>query len=315
MGKKEEQLLDAATLEWRKTEQGYSLWADHATQPVMHGTFIEQELRPGLALHGTTVSFRQGISGKSEINAGLKLIVMLEGEISAHFGRTHLQLGGAKASCVLLSAQTTQSFKRVVEQAGQQRQVVLTISEDWLAQSGMGDVQDWVAIEELQGPALSSRSWQASPEVLSLAAKLLQTGHASSPLHPLQQESRALNLLLAALQQISPQQPTRLDMRAQQRIQQLLELFHHSPRNDWSLATLSHAVGSNPTTLQKQFRQSTGHSIAEYMRSYRLKLARNELQQGQSVTEAALNAGYNSPANFATAFKRQFGLSPREVRL
>jgi AraC-like DNA-binding protein len=32
-----------------------------------------------------------------------------------------------------------------------------------------------------------------------------------------------------------------------------------------------------------------------------------------SVTEAAYLAGYGSPANFATAFRRQYGLTPREA--
>lgn len=312
MGRNEQQLLDAASLEWRKTEQGYDVWADDAT-PVMHGLFIDQVLRPGLALHGTRVSFKQGMSGRGEISAGLKLIVMLEGEISARFDRSRLQLGGAKANCVLLSAQSTQSFQRVVEQAGQHRQIVLTVSSDWLTQAGMGDLPDWAAIETLQNQPLASRSWAASPEVLTMAEALLQPAPASSPFHRLQQESQALNLFQSALQQIAPH-TARPDPRARQRVQQLLDLLHQDPGQDWSLAALAQAIGSNPTTLQKQFRQSTGHSIAEYIRSHRLKQARCELQQGQSVTEAALNAGYSSPANFATAFKRQFGLSPREAR-
>ncbi|VFR21306.1 hypothetical protein AMP9_3942 [plant metagenome] len=36
--------------------------------------------------------------------------------------------------------------------------------------------------------------------------------------------------------------------------------------------------------------------------------------EGASVARAALLAGYANPANFATAFRRQYGLSPRQVR-
>jgi AraC-like DNA-binding protein len=38
------------------------------------------------------------------------------------------------------------------------------------------------------------------------------------------------------------------------------------------------------------------------------------LLQGASVTEAALLASYGSPANFATAFRRQYGVCPRNLR-
>jgi len=56
-------------------------------------------------------------------------------------------------------------------------------------------------------------------------------------------------------------------------------------------------------------------TIFEYQRARRLLQARQALErEGISVNEAAWRAGYNSPANFATAFKRQFGISPRQVR-
>lgn len=38
------------------------------------------------------------------------------------------------------------------------------------------------------------------------------------------------------------------------------------------------------------------------------------LQSGEaSIQEACVIAGYTSPANFSTAFRRQFGISPREM--
>jgi AraC-like DNA-binding protein len=37
-------------------------------------------------------------------------------------------------------------------------------------------------------------------------------------------------------------------------------------------------------------------------------------QEGRSVGEAADIAGYTSAANFATAFKRHFGITPRQCR-
>ena len=43
--------------------------------------------------------------------------------------------------------------------------------------------------------------------------------------------------------------------------------------------------------------------------------ARDAMERdGISVAEAAYDAGYSSPANFSTAFKRMFGLSPREAK-
>ncbi len=55
--------------------------------------------------------------------------------------------------------------------------------------------------------------------------------------------------------------------------------------------------------------------IFEYLRTRRLRLAREAMEcKGASVSEAAWQTGYKSPANFTTSFKRQIDISPRLVR-
>ncbi|MDR1647090.1 MAG: AraC family transcriptional regulator, partial [Zoogloeaceae bacterium] len=58
-----------------------------------------------------------------------------------------------------------------------------------------------------------------------------------------------------------------------------------------------------------------GMTVFDYERQRRLLRARQALEQeGRSVGEAADIAGYTSAANFATAFKRHFGITPRQCR-
>jgi AraC-like DNA-binding protein len=133
-------------------------------------------------------------------------------------------------------------------------------------------------------------------------------------LHKLQRESRVLELLMLGLEPIAGKASVRLDRRAERRIETLLELIHSGEADRYSLSEMAQAVGSNTTTLQKQFQLQMGLSIFTYLRRHKLEMARQHLQQGLSVTEAALVAGYSNPANFATAFKRQFGQLPKEMR-
>ncbi|MEP1582208.1 MAG: helix-turn-helix domain-containing protein [Marinobacter sp.] len=49
------------------------------------------------------------------------------------------------------------------------------------------------------------------------------------------------------------------------------------------------------------------------MRKCRLNLAWHYLEQGYSVQQAAHRSGYRHATNFATAFRRQFGVSPKTV--
>lgn len=68
-------------------------------------------------------------------------------------------------------------------------------------------------------------------------------------------------------------------------------------------------------TLQRQFADLHGIGLLEYARRRRLDLARELLERGDAtVAQAAHRAGYAHPANFATAFRRQFGMPPSQTR-
>jgi AraC-like DNA-binding protein len=67
----------------------------------------------------------------------------------------------------------------------------------------------------------------------------------------------------------------------------------------------------SPSTLQRVFKQCLGMTVGEFMRIRRLERARAELAAGACrVGEAAYRAGYRSAANFATAFRQEFGFPP-----
>jgi AraC-like DNA-binding protein len=98
-------------------------------------------------------------------------------------------------------------------------------------------------------------------------------------------------------------------------MQRLRELLDSGRADEWSLAAIAREAGVNINTMQKQFRAFSGHTVFEYLRTRRLVAARRALEQeGVTVAQAAWRAGYNSAANFATAFKREFGITPRQVR-
>lgn len=69
----------------------------------------------------------------------------------------------------------------------------------------------------------------------------------------------------------------------------------------------------SPSGLRSKFRATYGLSVFGYLRKCRLNLAWHYLEQGYSVQQAAHRSGYRHATNFATAFRRQFGVSPKNV--
>nr|WP_275889145.1 AraC family transcriptional regulator [Desulfobulbus rhabdoformis] len=78
-----------------------------------------------------------------------------------------------------------------------------------------------------------------------------------------------------------------------------------------SLKELARSAGMSHPKLNRCFKQVYGMTVFQYLRLERLNKAKNMLQKdGYSVTETALEVGYDSVSHFSQAYKRQFGTSP-----
>lgn len=81
------------------------------------------------------------------------------------------------------------------------------------------------------------------------------------------------------------------------------------------LSTLARAVGTNTRNLNEAFRKLTGVTALSYLRERRMTEARRLLRDTRlDVQSIAIDLGYGSPANFSTAFRERFGMSPRDFR-
>jgi AraC family transcriptional regulator len=81
-----------------------------------------------------------------------------------------------------------------------------------------------------------------------------------------------------------------------------------------NLTALASLVGLSVRHLAREFRITTGRSLGDYIAECRMRLACEMLAKGASVKETAHAAGFSAAANFATAFRRDTGYSPRQYR-
>jgi AraC-like DNA-binding protein len=79
---------------------------------------------------------------------------------------------------------------------------------------------------------------------------------------------------------------------------------------DGDLARLAARSGASLRTLQRLFPQETGLTIEAWRQKARLIDAVAALSEGATVTQAALDCGYQSLGAFIAAFSRQFGITP-----
>ena len=78
------------------------------------------------------------------------------------------------------------------------------------------------------------------------------------------------------------------------------------------LATLAHEAGFHPMYFSAIFKRATGESYVQKLSHLRLEYAASLLANNYSVSYACFESGFGSLSNFFTAFKKKYGVSPKE---
>jgi YesN/AraC family two-component response regulator len=82
-----------------------------------------------------------------------------------------------------------------------------------------------------------------------------------------------------------------------------------------SLIELAAELGTNERKLTDIFRQRLGLTVFDYFSELRLETARHLLDgSGMKVQAIASHVGYRNAGDFTRAFRRHYGLSPRDYR-
>ena len=77
-----------------------------------------------------------------------------------------------------------------------------------------------------------------------------------------------------------------------------------------SLGALARVLGTSPFHLCRVFRARTGRSLHGYRTELRLRSSLERNEQGEGLTNAALELGFSSHSHFTSAFRKAFGLTP-----
>jgi AraC family transcriptional regulator of adaptative response/methylated-DNA-[protein]-cysteine methyltransferase len=96
-------------------------------------------------------------------------------------------------------------------------------------------------------------------------------------------------------------------------VQRLLEEITQQPTTRITDRHLR-GKGLEPATVRRWFLRQHGITFQAYQRFYRINMAFKKLQDGESVTAAAFESGYESLSGFQDSFKSVFGVSPANSR-
>lgn len=286
------------------------------TDPVLFGDFQVLRLNPHLILHTANVTNLYDIKTQNQLNPALKLAIVVNGSAHISFGgkQLHLQEKG-DASLVSLTESTL--FTRHGKNNSHERTLTLTFDREWLYGDLMPQDGHWDELYHFTQQHLAIHLWRPSIHAQAIAQKIVNSPPFANPLERLQWETQCISLIIEAfssLEQLAQQQ-NKVSLRGLNRVQQVRDWLESGEADHLSTSELARLVNMSQSTLQRRFRESYNITVFEYLRHCRLKRAMLALQkEGISIDQAAAIAGYTSPANFATALRRTFHITPSQLR-
>ncbi len=179
----------------------------------------------------------------------------------------------------------------------------------------LGSIRAW-ATGDGANPAFYHQS-RFDSETRLVLWQILQCPYAGKA-RELFMEAKALELAALKLAELDPysrgdaEEPCgRVMEQVRQAHQILVERMDAPP----DLNQLGRMVGLNRNKLNSGFKELYGDTVFNILRNARLDKARALLRHSElSLVDIAYAIGYNSQANFTTAFRRRFGQSPNMVR-
>jgi len=277
--------------------------------PLAKGRLWNIALPNGIRLCGSDLVATCDNERAGIVPQSLTIILMLEGSpIRYDLGAgTDIVIERGQAAMITASDATRLSSRY---RSGERiKCVVMQVDPRGFADDALGDsVRQRVDATSIVPLPVSSRLASLAGEVLS--------SEQTSPVAQLLAESCALELLARALSQDQPSaRPRPVEKREKDGLSRVLDQLVDEPGNAYSLSGLAKLAGMSISSLKAKFPALTGQSVFDFLRDQRLERGRRGLEnEGWTVKQAAFFAGYAHPSNFATAYRRKFGIVPRDVR-
>jgi AraC-like DNA-binding protein len=97
------------------------------------------------------------------------------------------------------------------------------------------------------------------------------------------------------------------------RIQRVIRLMKEDLSHSYSMIELAEHVNLSPTRLVHLFKEQVGVPIRRFRQWHRMRVVAALIAKGDTLTDAALGAGFADSSHFSRAFRNMFGITPSSV--
>ena len=155
---------------------------------------------------------------------------------------------------------------------------------------------------------------------MRMAAHRAFTCLATAPLRHLFLESMCLELMSLYCLKLEHQRrghSPRSDIATpadREKVHMARDILHDELATAPTIASLSRRVGTNESKLKSLFKAEFGNTIFGYVHDLRMRRARDLIEGGMSVCEAATTLGYVNFSHFSAIFRKYHGVLPGTLK-
>ncbi len=100
------------------------------------------------------------------------------------------------------------------------------------------------------------------------------------------------------------------------KVREAKEALIHDLRNSITIKELAKKVGLNEYNLKSGFKEIYGKPVHTYLKDYKIAHARELIEAKEyQINEIADNLGYSNVSHFIEAFKKKYGVTPKQFEL
>ncbi|MXO01122.1 helix-turn-helix domain-containing protein [Shinella zoogloeoides] len=251
------------------------------------------------------------------------LMVLFQG--SQHFVidgvRFRIDAGSAKAPSpvvFMLNVAQPGRLRFIHDSTAPLHKVMISAPLPWLnrlmeTQEGMPALRDFFTRH------LSHFSFEPGQHILQLAEKIMHPPSLlTGELKSIYLKAQALDIMWQSCLALVTdkaggwQAPTLMSLKQCERVRDYIVA---NLDKDLTIDRIAREAGASPSTIQRHFKEHFGVPVFVFIRQERLQAARAALAtEGIPVSQAAHLAGYTNISSFTTAFRKSFGVTPKQAR-
>ncbi|MEF2245961.1 response regulator [Paenibacillus sp. IITD108] len=132
--------------------------------------------------------------------------------------------------------------------------------------------------------------------------------------HQLATKEQIYSWLQRAVKQIMAHVQYQRQAVSNQIVKQILQMIEKELDTELTLHTVADRLFVNSSYLSRLFKQETGKTFSAYVLEHKMERAKQLLQQGAKVYDAAYGVGYRDVSYFTKVFRKYWGVTPGEVK-